>query len=55
MRVLVVTGLTHWGVGGVERETERPLTALVERGVRTGFVVDRDVALPGVARFSVPT
>ena len=53
MRVLVVTGLSHWGAGGVERETEHLLAALVERGVETGVVMDRDVAPPGVARFPI--
>lgn len=51
MRVLIFTGLTHWGRGGAQRETEHLLAALVARGVETGFVVDRPVDLPGVTHY----
>jgi glycosyltransferase involved in cell wall biosynthesis len=53
VRALVVTGLTHFGKGGVERETERLLSALVERGVETGFVVDRAVDIANVSHFPI--
>jgi glycosyltransferase involved in cell wall biosynthesis len=51
MRILVATGLTHWGVGGVERETDQLLASLVKHGVATGFVVDRNVGHEGVDWF----
>lgn len=40
MRVLVVTGLTHYGCGGVQRETTRLVESLITRGVEVGVMSD---------------
>lgn len=53
MRVLVVTGLTHWGQGGAQRETERLLSSLIANGVETGFVVDRPLGMAQLAEFQI--
>ncbi len=48
-RVLLVTGLTHWGRGGVQRETETLARSLLARGVPVALASDREV--PGVPHF----
>lgn len=40
MKILFVTGLTHYGLGGVQRMTVRLLEGMIEREVEVGLVVD---------------
>ncbi len=55
MRILFVTGLTHFGRAGVQRETERLIAALLDREVEVGFVVDTPIEdLPDATYFHMP-
>jgi glycosyltransferase involved in cell wall biosynthesis len=53
MRILIVTGLSHWGRGGVQRETVQLVSSLISSGVATGFVVDRPLGLDRLEEFVV--
>ena len=50
-RVLLVTGLTHWGRGGVQRETESLARSLASRGVPVALASDREI--PSVPHFPI--
>lgn len=54
MKILFVTGLTHYGLGGVQRMTVRLLEGMIEQGVEVGLVVDRQIeGLDGVTYFLI--
>jgi glycosyltransferase involved in cell wall biosynthesis len=51
MRVLLVTGLTHYGHGGVQRETVALVKSLVQRGVDVGVMSDTFPIIEGLHHF----
>lgn len=54
LRVLLATGLTQWGRGGVQRETARLVDGLVREGVAVALASDRPVdSDPPIPHFSL--
>ena len=54
MRVLIATGLTGWGIGGVQTETINLVAALQNLGVDVALAVDRlPEALAGTRHFQI--
>lgn len=55
MRILLVTGLTHYGRAGVQRETERLIAGLLERGASVALLADTPIPdSPAVRHFTIP-